>query len=192
PALHDVQVEWIGAPVTSMPVRVPPVFAGGRLLLYGLPKTNERPAGVRLSARGPSSPLSFEVRLADARVAHGKSVAPLAARTRISELGEGGEWLAASGSRQKERKGSTVSKEIIELSTRYGLISRETSFVAVERRETPVTGDMQLRRVPIALTDGWGAIDRRTGSIAHGALGALQGATPPRDTRALHLHRIPP
>ena len=191
PALHDVQVEWIGAPVTSMPMRVPPVFAGGRLLLYGLPKTNERPAGVRLSARGPSSPLSFEVRLADARVAHGKSVATLAARTRIRELEEGGEWLAAPGSRQKERKGSTVSKEIIELSTRYGLISRETSFVAVERRETPVTGDMQLRRVPIALTDGWGAIDRRTGSIAHGALGALLGATPPRDTRALDLHRIP-
>ncbi|HEU4936431.1 MAG TPA: VWA domain-containing protein, partial [Vicinamibacterales bacterium] len=192
PALHDVQVEWIGAPVMSMPMRVPPVFAGGRLLVYGLPKTNERPGGVRLSAKGPSSPLSFEVRLADARIAHGKSVATLAARARIRELEEGGEWLAARGSRQNERKGSTVSKEIIELSIRYGLISRETSFVAVERRETPVTGDMQLRRVPIALTDGWGAIDRRTGSIAHGSLGALLGATSPdtRDTRAFDLRQM--
>ena len=34
-----------------------------------------------------------------------------------------------------------MSKEIIELSTRYGVISRETSFVAIERRETPVLGD---------------------------------------------------
>ena len=37
------------------------------------------------------------------------------------------------------------------MSCRYGLMSRETSFVAVERRETPVLGDMQLRRMPIAL-----------------------------------------
>jgi hypothetical protein len=38
------------------------------------------------------------------------------------------------------------------------LISRETSFVAVERRDTPVIGDVKLRRVPIALTDGWGGL----------------------------------
>ena len=43
---------------------------------------------------------------------------------------------------------------------RYGLMSRETSFVAIERRETPVLGDMQLRRMPIALTTGWGGLDR--------------------------------
>ena len=173
PALHDVTVEWIGPPVTSMPTRVPPVFAGGRLLIYGLPKTQERPAAVRLSAKGPSSPLSFEVRLADVRVAQGKSVATLAARARIRELEEGGEWLATRGSRQKEKKSGSATKEIIELSVRYGLISRETSFVAVERRETPVTGDMQLRRVPIALTDGWGAIERRARGIAFGSLSAV-------------------
>jgi len=40
------------------------------------------------------------------------------------------------------------------------VISRETSFVAVERREMPVEGDMQLRRVPIALPVGWGGLDR--------------------------------
>ena len=39
-------------------------------------------------------------------------------------------------------------------------MSRETSFVAVEVRETPVLGDMQLRRVPIALTAGWGGLER--------------------------------
>jgi Ca-activated chloride channel family protein len=163
PALHDVKIEWVGAPVTSMPMRVPPIFAGGRLLVYGFPKTNERPAAVRLSARGPSSPLSFEVPLSGARVAPGKLVATLAARARIRELEESGEWFVERGSRQKEKKGSSVSKEIIELSVRYGLMSRETSFVAVERRETPVTGEVELRRVPIALTDGWGGIRRRMG-----------------------------
>ncbi len=169
PALHDVKVEWVGASVTAMPMRVPPVFAGGRLLVYGFPKTNERPAAVRLSAKGPSNPLSVEVPLAGARIVRGKSVATLAARARIRELEEGGEWLTARGSRQQERKVSSVSREIIELSIRYSLVSRETSFVAVERRETPVTGDVELRRVPIALTDGWGGIQRRMGRVMPGA-----------------------
>ena len=160
PALHDVKLEWIGASVTCMPTKVPPVFAGGRLLVYGFPKQKARPVAVRLSAKGASGPLAVEVPLIDARVAHGKSVATLAARARIRELEEGGEWLPPRGSRQLERKSSGVSREIIDLSVRYSLISRETSFVAVERRETPVTGEVQLRRVPIALTDGWGGLRR--------------------------------
>ena len=49
--------------------------------------------------------------------------------------------------------------EIIALSIRYGLMSRETSFVAIERRDTPVIGDVKLRKVPIALTTGWGGLD---------------------------------
>lgn len=158
PALGDVNVEWIGAEVTPTPVNVPPVFAGSQLLVYGF-LTDKRPAAVRLSATGPSGPVSFEIPLEEARVVRGKTVATLAARARIRELEEGGEWLATRGSRQKERKRSSVSKEIVELSLRYGLISRETSFVAVERREKTVQGNMQLRRVPIALTSGWGGIE---------------------------------
>jgi hypothetical protein len=67
------------------------------------------------------------------------------------------------------------------------LLSRETSYVAIERRETPVVGDVQLRRVPIALTSGWGGLDA---AITRGRyvlpdtmmLGALPRATvwPPR------------
>ena len=191
PALHDVKIEWIGAPVTSMPMRVPPVFAGGRLLVYGCPKTHDRPAAVRLSAQSPSSPLSFEVALADARITRGKSVATLAARARIRELEGSGEWLPSRGSRQQERKGGSVRKEIIELSLRYSLISRETSFVAVERRETPVTGDIQLRRVPIALTDGWGGIQRRGGTaLSLGAIHAPMAARP--DDTGVFLRRQMP
>lgn len=161
PAVRDIKIEWVDAPVTAMPANVPPVFAGSRLLVYGFPRA-ARPAAVRLSAMGPSGPLSFEVGVADVQAVAGKSVATLAARARIRELEEGGEWLASRGSRQKERKQTTVSKEIIELSVRYGLISRETSFVAVERRDAPVFGDIQLRRVPIALTSGWGGVEQRS------------------------------
>jgi Ca-activated chloride channel family protein len=160
PALGEIRVEWIGGDVTPAPVKVPPVFAGSRLLVYGFVK-GARPEAVRLSAMGPSGAVSFEVPLEGARVVTGRTVATLAARTRIRELEEGGEWLASRGSRQKARKQSSVSKQILELSVRYGLISRETSFVAVERRDTPVQGEIQLRRVPIALTTGWGGIENR-------------------------------
>jgi hypothetical protein len=187
PALHDVKVEWIGEPVTSMPMKVPPVFAGSRLLVYGFPK-RVRPAAVRLSATSPSGHLAFEVPFADVRVTAGKSVTTLAARARIRELEESGEWLATRGSRQTERKHGSVTREIIELSIRYGLISRETSFVAVERREAPVQGDIQLRRVPIALTSGWGGIEHRM-SLGSSYVGSLPApaAAMPRGMRTLSL-----
>ena len=57
-------------------------------------------------------------------------------------------WLA--GRRGGERKGgarvsrlvrtrmSAVTREIIDLAVRYNLVSRETSLVAFEKRDTPV------------------------------------------------------
>jgi hypothetical protein len=73
--------------------------------------------------------------------------------------------LSARGSRQRGRREDRVKQEIIALSLKYGLMSRETSFVAVERRETPVEGDVKLRKVPVALTTGWGG--KRRPVFAH-------------------------
>jgi hypothetical protein len=54
---------------------------------------------------------------------------------------------------------------------KYGLASRETSFVAVEHRDAPVEGRAELRRVPVALTAGWGGTrESRLGVLR--ALGA--------------------
>jgi hypothetical protein len=162
PALTDVHVDWRGGRVTQAPVKIPPVFAGGRLVVYGFVKGN-RPTSVRLTANGPAGPLSFDVSVTGASVEAGRTVATLAARARIRELEEGSDWLSAHGSQQKDRKASSAKNEIIALSVRYGLMSRETSFVAIERREKPVLGEVQLRKVPITLTTGWGGIERRSG-----------------------------
>jgi hypothetical protein len=116
---------------------------------------------VRLTATAPSGPVSFDVPLPSDEAASHSSVRTLAARARIRELEEGSDWLSARGSQQRDRKVSSARDEIIALSLRYRLISRETSFVAVERRDTPVTADIKLRKVPIALTTGWGGLERR-------------------------------
>ena len=157
PALTNVEVEWVGGTVTQAPTAVPTVFADGRLSVYGFVKDG-RPSAVRLTATAPSGPVSFDVPVPAANEASLRSVAPLAARARIRELEESAEWLNTRGSRQTGRKAGVAQREIITLSTRYGIISRETSYVAVERREKPGAGEVQLRRVPIALTAGWGKL----------------------------------
>jgi hypothetical protein len=58
------------------------------------------------------------------------------------------------------------------------LVSRETSLVAIERRETPVVGNVQLRRVPIALTSGWGGLGRPAASASFLAAPAAAAIMP--------------
>jgi Ca-activated chloride channel homolog len=65
---------------------------------------------------------------------------------------------------------------------RYQLVSRETSFVAIEQRETPVAEPAELRRVPIALTRGWGGV--RPAEAAHGVHALLSGLAAPAMPRA--------
>jgi hypothetical protein len=56
-----------------------------------------------------------------------------------------------------------VKAEIIRLGVAYGLVSRHTSFVAVEERETPVEGEVVLRKVPVAISSGWHGIGSPAG-----------------------------
>jgi len=44
---------------------------------------------------------------------------------------------------------SYSNEEIIQLSTRYNLLSILTSFIAIENRDTPTEGTMELRTIPL-------------------------------------------
>lgn len=171
PALNDVRMDWGGLPVVAAPSAVPPVFAGSRMVLYGFVE-KPRAATLRLSATTSSGPVTFDVPLDPGEAVPGSLVSTLTARARIRELEESPAWLAARGSRQTRSRTNDASREIIELSVQYRLISRETSFVAVERREQPVQGDVQLRRVPIALTSGWGGVELAGRRVAMAAMAA--------------------
>ena len=92
----------------------------------------------------------------------GAAVPPLMARAAIRELEEGrGIEAPRFGSQQRARKAQGVDAQVLELALRYQLLSSQTSFVAVEERvEGAQTERAQLRRVPVALTHGWGGVER--------------------------------
>ncbi len=167
PAITDVALDWGTLDVVAAPSAVPPLFAGSRLVMYGFVKTLTQ-STLTLTGVGPTGKVTFDVLLDPSQMTPGQTIGTLAARARIRELEESPDWIGARASRQGRSRTIGVSREIIDLAVRYNLVSRETSLVAVERRETPVKGDMKLRRVPIALTSGWGGVDR----IARLTLGA--------------------
>jgi Ca-activated chloride channel family protein len=82
-------------------------------------------------------------------------ISKLWAREKIRDLEEGNGQLP--GSQQKQRGDSKSNNAIIDVSRKYGIISRLTSFVGIEKKSDTeeTTSDMVLRVVPTLVTDGW-------------------------------------
>jgi Ca-activated chloride channel family protein len=158
PALTDVQFEWTGVRTTPAPEICPPVFANEPVRAYAW--IDQLAAGtVTLRANSPAGPLSWSLDVDPRAVTSGRVVGTLAARARIRELEEEGKWTRSRGSRQRERRDEGVVSAIVQMAMRYGLASRETSWVVVEKREVATNEPAVLRRVPIAIASGWGVVD---------------------------------
>ncbi len=94
-------------------------------------------------------------------VTEGGDLIPLLwAREAIRDLEEGARSLL--GSRQAERKERARKERIVALSKEFGIVSSQTSFLAVERRaeDDRTTEAAVLRKVPVLLTKGWHGVDR--------------------------------
>jgi Ca-activated chloride channel family protein len=185
PAMTGVTVEWGQAGLTAASERVPPVFDGERVRVYALAGTiGAGMATLRGTIAGRA--VAFDVAIDPAAAVEGRTIATLAARARIRALEEEGEYLESRGSLQRRaRANSKAAAEIASLGVQYQLVSRETSFVAIEHRDTPAEGRAELRRVPVALTSGWGWV-RETG-LHHLCAPAMLSAlpcSPPATSRA--------
>lgn len=170
PAVSDVRIDWGGLPVEQAPHRLPPLFAGERSIVYGLLRGEPRPARVVLRGRTPAGALEAELDIDPATARHERTVVTLAARALIRDLEERTSARhEQDGSQQAREDDSRVKEAIVRLATTYGLASSCTSFVAVEERATPLHDQAQLRRVPVALTRGWGALEDARLGLAAGA-----------------------
>jgi Ca-activated chloride channel family protein len=150
PVFDDVRLEWPGLSVEPAPATCPPVYLGDRLIVYGR-VVSGRGASATLTVGGVSYATPFELELPVA----GRAVASLWARTRIEQLEDG--TVARRGSAQSRRSVDSGA-EVRALALEYQLASSETSWVAVDVREGAQvsTEPVQLRRVPLAVTSGWG------------------------------------
>jgi hypothetical protein len=188
PAMTDVRVDWGQAGLTPASDRVPPVFDGERVRVYALGGTVT--AGLAtLHASVGGRAVAFEIPIDPSAAVEGDTIATLAARERIRALEEEGEYLESRGSLQRRaRAGGKAAAEIAALGVKYQLASRETSFVAVEHRDAPLEGRAELRRVPVALTSGWGGLgDRRVSYVCAPSMDLL-GSRPMAAPAASHWH----
>ena len=164
PAMTGVKVAWGQEGLTPASDRVPPVFDGERVRVYALGGATIASGTATLRGTIAGRDVAFDIAIEPASAVEGDTIATLAARERIRMLEEEGEYLESRGSLQRRsRATSKAAAEIAALGVKYQLASRETSFVAVEHRDTPLEGRAELRRVPVALTSGWGGL-RETGT----------------------------
>ena len=173
PAVLDVEVACDGAEAAlRAPHRAPAIFNGEAGITY-VRFPADRDVTIRLSGTIDAKPVSWSVPVTVGGAGEGALLATLAARAAIRDLEEGTSALhdKPGGSARQGRRDERVKHEIVRIALAWHLASRETSFVAVERREA--AGDRPaavLRRVPVALAKGWGGI------VARAALQPLAAA----------------
>lgn len=166
PSTGDVRLEWSGIDVAgASPAALPPLYPDDVLTVIA--KVSGGGAGeVRLTATAGDQQIDLSCPV-PATETEDDVVPILWARRRIRELEEGAGSRARRGSQQKgrarardERTRQEIDAELETLGCRYGLLSRVTSYVVVDERPEGerATEAAELRRIPVALTSGWGGI----------------------------------
>ncbi|NLI79129.1 MAG: VWA domain-containing protein [Candidatus Riflebacteria bacterium] len=153
PCLENVTIDWGHRGVEAAPVAMPPVFDGDALTIAG-----RLPAGARFAdddrvvvrADGPTGPLEWSVAV---RRGEGGAVPLWWARQAIRDHEEG--RAPRRGSRQERGQ---PEEKAVQVAMLYGLLSSQTSFVAVEERaaDRKAGEPCELRRVPVLVTAGYG------------------------------------
>lgn len=147
PYLTDIRVDWGNLRVRStFPDPIPDLFAGQPLTLHG---RYARPGSGTITVRGRLAGRPFqqtlEVTLPVEEQDHA-AIASLWARARVAEL-------------ERQMHGGTserLEEELTRVALDHSLVTRKTSFVAVERRVVTDTngGPPRLVAVPSELPDG--------------------------------------
>ena len=183
--LRDVRVDWGGLPVDLVaPAALPPLYPGTPLTVFGrvpaarlaAETSSTAPVEIAVIASGPDGDLRFAATANLGAAQPDAAIPRLFARQAIRDLEEGRYAAAGRGSQQRDRKEHHVTAAILELATRYTLISSETSFVAVEVREGTAADQPapELRRIPVALLEDWHGLGHAQG----GRLMAAMDASP--------------
>ncbi|UJR18728.1 hypothetical protein I4U23_005635 [Adineta vaga] len=175
PCIMNIKVNWDlnGIAVTSVPTKIPPIYAGERLIIYALADNKsarfDPSSSVELMAE--QYQLSKMELFQIFRVDKLETIARLAAKALILELQHAKlpssrsrmnlgslqtrfreQQLNGSPDNEDEIAKNEIKKRIIELSLQYHILSPHTAFVGVERRINSNNANMILREVPIQIS----------------------------------------
>jgi len=115
------------------PFTIPPVYDNSHFRVYCLFEEGEIPGQVVVRAESPDGPLVAEIPVDQSKVIKGNLLHKLAARVLIRDLEEGTSVFHSQSLPNIEEFAKT---EIIRLGTTYSLVSKYTSFIAVEKRSS--------------------------------------------------------
>ena len=165
PSLSDVHVNWslpAGVDVIQTPSKVPPVFSGDRLVIYGflsnVKTCIEKECHATLTGVCGGNPFENSVPFSVGSLpAQGmnKTIHRLATKCIIRNLQdlapESYEMLKGLVKQEARKAPQSKNKLIIELSVAANVMCQDTSFVAVDEGSSePVKDSMHLRQVPVA------------------------------------------
>jgi len=146
PLLTDLSIEWNGMPVTDVyPSKLGDLFSAKPVIVKGRYLRGAK-GTIKLKGTFAGSPYerSIDVSLPDAEAAN-DSLASLWARQRIDEL---------SSDALNAEEPSAIEKQITDLGLEFRLMTKFTSFVAVEDRIVNRSGQQVKVEVPVAAADG--------------------------------------
>jgi Ca-activated chloride channel family protein len=145
PVLTDVKLSFEGVDVAEVyPEHLPDLFAAQPLLVYGH-IARGRAGIVRLTARAGDEPYETTIPFDAGKASFHPGITTLWARQRVEDLMD--RWLQSG---QDE-----IRQNVIAHATRYHLVTRFTSLVAVEEVVVNPGGQSGTAPVPSELPAGW-------------------------------------
>ncbi|KAJ6246470.1 von willebrand factor a domain-containing protein 5a [Anaeramoeba flamelloides] len=149
-SITNLALNWSGdivQPTLLVPNRLPPLFAGSRMIFYAFLPENVQ-GSVELAGEGPDGPVSWTLDINTNNGFKSNLIHSLAAKLMIEEIqNETSPLHEIDG---KPKKGVNLKREIIRLSKKYNIISEYTSFIAVsEQSNEQTTGEMLTKKIPI-------------------------------------------
>ena len=148
PRVEKVSFDWFGADMELADNNPGPVFEGDFLTLYGR-TTGVVPEEVKMTVMfSDESTEEFTLNVTGMETGN---MAALWAFKRLRAL----EDASVNNSENRE-----LTHQMIEVSKKYSVMCKETSFIAIEERAAAERNDGMptLRRIPVALTKDWGGI----------------------------------
>lgn len=157
PVLKDLAVRWpVGVRAEAWPARVPDLYAGEPVVIVA---ALDRLDGAVLVS-GTREGRAWEARVPLGRNGGGAGMGSLWARGKVEALMDS----MREGTGEDE-----VRAKVIELATAHRLVTKYTSFVAVDRTPVrPTDAQLKLAAVPTNLPEGW-EYDKVFGELPQGA-----------------------